>query len=1431
MDLSISGFVEKPRERIFLWSKLSNEDRIERLELIFKDENVPVAQISKLAQDYNSIYLKGKKTKEEIWYAKLDKSSLVDKVTRYLMLNNFAIPIVYDEKKYYKQTQIPSHYDPKFNKLIDNENELVTLEKKPQPYLILVKKSPDIISDETNFLHDFIINNAHISIRFADMTKSKKLLDYDSEFNSDNLFDINVLTNTANIVGIYINTCFNFNDNISINQASLFFDQAHKIEYINNKLYESETYHDNLQDLFQQDLEKCHGIRYVSLNSDYIGHADNSWANLSENLLQLLYDKKNDIESDYYNKKFTEIKLKIADDNTKFSKQALDIINNNIKSVNKNLINYLFFISAHGFLYHMVEALKLIIANELNICVNANKKEINNKIKMILAVEKSGQSPIRLYDKICKSNKLNTHHQYSLVCHKLNRTDIVTYRYYTLKELIKKYNKYLRDIVEQNTKEKSIEKINNIMIKKHYKHDIYVWYIKTSLGEDVLKKILEKSKKVGVYINDVITEKQKKTITNLITSLKKQQQMITKLMQEKDLHPGIRLRITYDTSKDEEQKFNALRKLVKYYIEDSPGNDMQYKLKDVDYEILCEHEKILLQMHNALDESQIQKYKYILETKFYSEATDSDAEVYISCRYCGRPIARSTLKVYDTYQKTTGFKNVGYGKIAVSIIDTKTMKQIAYILEVARLVIKDRISYAITPESIYNSIGDFIRQYLGKEKIHFTSAMRDVDDFSISPLMDRIIASFAIAKIIYEIIRSYGNIYPVGSRNIVEELLMKKGEDKALLDYLIEWGFKKLKKLSYLGKKELKNREKNIKILTQIYNKIKKREIHVASNVIETPQSYKINDKYDKEIKQLTDILTDDYKREDFISIQQYKKLSRYSEHELQNIYKYFIKKSLVTYNENIDKVPINKKFSDILDLSKLSMKNTVHAREIKKYNFCTHFDTYEYNLDPFWANYYVNLMKMSKIQIYQQYNKKFAFVTKQFIKTNRKHEILDRLDVPHKKQLNDIINRMKKSEMTVKQLAHIYFTNRCLDNTPHFFYGRVCINCGQTSENIEKPSKHYMELMVKTFNSITKKEQTQIFTTKKIKNMILEHVNKEKKVYTKYMRYEFDVHIKNIVKFLISYHKINTKTTKFSSRVIRKFLAKNDLAYLADALSGLGRLTRRHNEEKRSEKSLLHLKNKYRRLRLVELKKYIKIIIEYYSILRYTKHLDLLKVFRDSDFLIKYMENGMTLTENISIDSEFISKIYDDKNLSYGDKTKLLLSIFIDIVNTILTKNPKRVTGERLSTSDISRRNNKSLLRKQKYTNITLLSNFMIEMLDRIFYSQQVTDTTIKDFELSDIDADFKAYRKRQKFLTMSMQEKIESGVLSMTYEQQEELHKDLYLDLDTSNVQFIPIHTKDTAQEYFHYGPNGPIDFNDTEADYDIDPDDIPDLRDEQD
>ena len=107
MELSISKFTEKPKQFKFLWSKLSNQDRIERLELIFKDNDVPPYLIEN-TQDYNSIYLLGNQQDTDFM--------------QIVMQSNFAIPIVDDQKKVYKQSIMKNN-----DKLITNE---ITLDKK-----------------------------------------------------------------------------------------------------------------------------------------------------------------------------------------------------------------------------------------------------------------------------------------------------------------------------------------------------------------------------------------------------------------------------------------------------------------------------------------------------------------------------------------------------------------------------------------------------------------------------------------------------------------------------------------------------------------------------------------------------------------------------------------------------------------------------------------------------------------------------------------------------------------------------------------------------------------------------------------------------------------------------------------------------------------------------------------------------------------------------------------------------------------------------------------------------------------------------------------------------------------------------------------------------------------------------------------------------
>jgi len=813
MELSISGFVEKPKQFKFLWSKLSNQDRLERLELILKENDVPPYLIEKLAEDYNSIYLLGQQQKD------IDFMQII-------MQSNFAIPIVDDHKKVYKQSMMKNG-----DKLVTNENELNTLEF---PY------SQKVVDNENEY-NDFISTFNHVVMR------------------KSNLDETYVLTDNANIVGIYLDTCLNYHMNNVINKMNPPLDVCHKMNYIKHKMFTGES---QINDIFQQDLEECDGIKNTFMY-------DKSWEDYGNDFKLMISDKENDINSDYYNNVFNEIKHKIATDNFNFSKKYLNTLIENVKTINNNMINYLFLMFSGNYLHNMKEVIKLIIANELNIKFNGTKKEINNKLKMMLDLEKNNKDPIKLYKQICN----NGDKKHSLVCKKLDNKEIVNYRFNVIKDLIKKYNYYVKEIKQHKIINELILKLKEILKEKSQKHDVYSWYIKTALGDKVYHELIKKTKETGLYIHDLISKKQEKAITDFIVSLKKQQENITKLFKQDE--PGIQLRIIYDTSNDEDAKYNALRKLIKFYVTNEPNDNLQYSLKDVDYDIVCEHEKILLQMHNTYNENKKQELKYTLESKFYSQSSDYDNNVFISCKYCGRPITRSALKVHDSYQKGTGYKNVGYGNAIINRIDSKIMKQIALVLDSLKLIIKDKISYSITPESVYSSISDFIKNYFGKDKLDMG------DSINISPLIDKIIATFTIVKSIYEVVRSFGNIYPTGSRNIIEELFDKKDNENEILNYLYEWGFKKLKKLPYIN---IANKDKNLDIFKQIYKKIKKREITVASTVIKTPTSYKKNEKYDKMIE------NHDYKNVN-----------------LEDIRKYFMKKALTSYNKHIEIKPINK--------------------------------------------------------------------------------------------------------------------------------------------------------------------------------------------------------------------------------------------------------------------------------------------------------------------------------------------------------------------------------------------------------------------------------------------------------------------------------------------------------------------------------------------
>jgi len=1459
MDFTI---IEEPTEAKFLWSKISTEKRKESLGIILREEGILPENLPRLVDDYNAVYIQAKKNRSNILFEesnplqikKINKEKMINDSIQTLLKKNYFAPIVLNKKNFYNSNIVPNYYNSLFNHVFTNKEDLVSLEKIPNPYDHLVlkeEKFKDIVGTEENPLVDVLPNNRKI-IRFADLKrvnskipaleqindslKPKKIIQH---YNNTDYFDNSVVTskNSINMVGFYLNSCLNYSDSFVNYTMTPYLSKVYKINYLENldlpiptppewigssrDLQESRKQTENvniidktvldtsdkkvqsneIDDIFQQNLGKCDGLSMVYFNnlSDQPTRKKqvNAWINIIDKLLHLLQNKKTNVTSDYFLYIFNKELRNLSITNNALSEKALKDLYLGLEKVSGNLINYLYHTQSYTYWYVIASIIKKIVGLEL---LASNRKEINNKIKMLKSIEKT---PLRLYQKICKNIDKSKYENYLLICKNgvsTTRRDVLQYRYDTLTKLIHQYNKYTKN-------NKQLTKIKNFLMKiyvdnqnQFMKRDLYEWYIKIVFGEKVFIETINRAIYSKHTLYNVLSSVQKDKITKFISALDRNRNKIQKLLESDD--PAIKLRITYDTSSDEAKRYNALSQLYNKYIDKKADKNRQYNLIDTNYEIMCEHEKILLEIYKTYNEDKLKKLRDTLSKEFYSTTEDNDTEFYILCKYCARPIYRTAIKMYDIYQKDTGYKNMGYGKETMSTIDTKIMRQIKMWLDIINFIIKDRISYSITPESIFSSISDEVKRYFTKYKVRKISQLADVEEIRIEPRIDKIIAYYALAKVIHEIVRSQGNIYPVGSRDIVEKYA-QEGKNKELENYLFEWAFKQIKKLDLpiFTKNDFTEKNRFISVLKQIYEKLKKSDIHIKANFILTPMSCLVKDKINNEINKIlalfkklsnNEIIRSGINRRGFIPAKVYKELiNRYNMAILRKIYKYHITCKLAQYNKNIDKEPINQTPNEWININKLSVHLDSDITEIKKYNYNMFLNYYKYNMNTWWVNYYHNIELMNNVQQAFRYDiDTYLCIKKKFFQQNRKRHLKDRLKGKYVDMYQNVYDAFHKMKMDFSYEVITYFQNLCIDNTPHSFYGYICTNCGQTLSDLETPSKDYLQLMKKAYLDIQKEKEKYVLDLKDVSKLVLPTINKHGKLYKLYTNYDFNKKINQIVKFLVTYKNIDPNV--LVTYQMKKFNRENNGKYLTDVIKNFGILKRRENAEKiKKNINYSKFKRTFQRYRVIQLDKYIKLILQFYSILKYNRHIELLKKYSNAKFLIKYIKQNIRLSYDFDIDFDFINNLYDAQDLNFNIKINIIFSIFIDIIHTILFKNIKDI---------------------RKDSNVTLLSNFIVEMLDILLYSQRHNDTTKRDFSMSDMIAGLKMYRKQQAFLEKSMQEKIESGLLSLSYEEQEEAFQNLYFDLGLSGLQYVPADTPSTDTTYAPRSRmyTGPVKFN---------------------
>ena len=1310
MDLDIVDEEEQITPK-FLWSKLSSEDRIEQLSLVLSDV-IPQYELQKIVTVANQTYVWSRSFLDSILFKAYFTN---DKIDPLLLINwiidqDYTSPITLDTKIIYSEEgNIGASI---FNKLVEikDDNKVISNLLPYQNLLIKSKKDEDIQSGvKFSEKYSKIIGDEHNPLSEYNPINSREVYRYVNLLNKNTDLDQRIvnINDTINIVGVHLNTeCLKRNYCTPRGKTPT-FDRIHFKWWLNDH------------------------IKYSSLKN-YLNKVNKnvmilSWSYISNELTTFHWQLLTQFSLNEINKFMKDIGINNDEIRTKYTNKIIELSNLS----KRNLINYLY--QQHTSVWQLSFTLIFykIILRELGA---KNRKEANNLLKML----KGSDNAIQVYNHICKNNKNN--YKSPLICKGTNignRKDIIKDRYKTLLFFVSQYKKFFKLNKIYHETRKGIRQFINDSQEMSYKIDMYSWYIKQIFGKEFLDKLIKKNK----VLYKLLDKDQINKIDKYAKDLKYQHKKYLELWKEDN--PAISLRFKFDISKDEYEKYKALNTLFHKYLEEKPDpTTLQYYIKGTNIPLVCEHEKIMMIIFKTLNSEKKKKLEQELDTDFYAEQITDERLTYVSCKYCGRLITRTQLKMkeQELYSGTSG-----YGERIMGIIDSNILKQIKHIYLLSRLIIKDNASYNITPDTIFSSIINFIKNYIDPSTARIVNNIKDAENFSVSDKVDRAVALFTITKIIFDILRSYGNIYPIGSREIVENF------KPDLIDYLLRWGYRRLKTIPWLKNDPIiKDQSKTESILKQILAQLRKDDVTVLMSMIVPPNKYRKDIKTEKVLKHyFNDQIM--IKRVNIITgpeSEEYKKIrNKFKSDNLRKLYNYYNNKYWVDIHPKLLSIETNKLVEDQIKLNELSVKNDL---SIIRKHYLNSFMTIEYDHSDQWLNIYNQLGKIGQIPKIVPWRYNYLSIPTKYYPHTRHRKLKNRLSENNKKLYENIKKTMETYYVDPILQLKDYFANRCLDLTPHFFYGEICINCGQTLNDIDHPSSNYLELMNKIYSKLGKIEIVDVLPN--IKQIIKPKIKDFKANYTN--------KISDIVRYWSKTK--NGKSEKYKSYVVSKFEKNSDSKLLINALLNLGTLSKKIKEAQTKNENT----KKYTRYRLDQLKMYIQNLVEFYAVLKYNKQSELLKKFIYSDLYIKYMD--IKLKYDIIEPEEFLSKVYAASNLSMNDKIRIYLSTLIGIMWNILIKNKEPLGGFLLSLLDIWLSNN----------------NYM--------------DITDREFLMLDVDAELKASRKKEAFLSMSMQDKIESGVLGKNFEDQEAFYSELYYDMGNGGISYIPDKVETTYELY---------------------------------
>lgn len=172
--------------------------------------------------------------------------------------------------------------------------------------------------------------------------------------------------------------------------------------------------------------------------------------------------------------------------------------------------------------------------------------------------------------------------------------------------------------------------------RKHQERRLYLTIVEnmyeTAINEQLtpfaLAKLRKKADNLGVFIQDILTTKEKTQVEDFITQTRKHRENWT---QNKCAHFALRLR--YDTDITLNERFKVFSDMIQTFGTRPEPETRRILCSQCGFNLGCEHEVLLLKRYQ--DKEKYNEITDKLENEYYAEETVD----FIYCQFCGRKIA------------------------------------------------------------------------------------------------------------------------------------------------------------------------------------------------------------------------------------------------------------------------------------------------------------------------------------------------------------------------------------------------------------------------------------------------------------------------------------------------------------------------------------------------------------------------------------------------------------------------------------------------------------------------------------------------------------------------------------------------------------------------------------------------------------------------